>query len=121
MGRVTGPPARLLVKSLPPPPLSASQNCPKCSSSYFFFLGLMPCMLMICSGLKVKNQERFWSMPLPALTRVDLGEVTMEEVTINKHMVVGTAASLPRLTASCPAMESSAHRPALSSASPLAG
>jgi len=91
----------------------------------------MPCKLMICSGLRVKNQERFWSMPLPALTRVDLGEVTMEEVTmgevtmeevtINKHMVVGTAASLPRLTASCPAMESSAHRPALSSASPSAG
>ena len=35
----------------PSPPLSASQNCPKCSSSYFFFLGLMPCKLMICSGL----------------------------------------------------------------------
>ena len=59
-------------------------------------------------------------MPLPALTRVDLGEVTMEEVTmgevtmeevtINKHMVVGTAASLPRLTASYPAMESSVRR-----------
>ena len=72
------------------------------------------------TGLRVKNQERFWSMPLPALTRVDLGEdtmgevtmeeVTMVEVTINKHMVVGTAASLPRLTASCPAMESSVRR-----------
>ena len=54
-------------------------------------------------------------MPLPALTRVDLGEdtmgvVTMVEVTINKHMVVGTAASLPRLTASYPAMESSVRR-----------
>ena len=59
-------------------------------------------------------------MPLPALTRVDLGEdtmgevtmeeVTMVEVTINKHMVVGTAASLPRLTASSPAMESSVRR-----------
>ena len=68
----------------------------------------------------MKNQERFWSMPLPALTRVDLGEdtmgevtmeeVTMVEVTINKHMVVGTAASLPRLTASYPAMESSVRR-----------
>jgi len=75
-------------------------------------------------------------MPLPALTEVDpevtMGEVTMgEEVimvvaimvvaSISKHTVVGTAAFLPRLTASCPAMESSAHRPALSSASPSAG
>jgi len=68
-------------------------------------------------------------MPLPALTRVDLegtGEVTMEVVMEvatmeGNHMVVGTVVFLPRLTASCPAMESSAHRPVLSSASPSVG
>jgi len=64
-------------------------------------------------------------MPLPALTKADLevtmGEVTMGEVIISKLTVVGTAAFLPRLTASCPVMESSAHRHALSSASPSAG
>jgi len=61
-------------------------------------------------------------MLLPALKKVDL-EVTGEVVVImgGNLTVAGTVACLPRLTASCPAMESSALRPALSSASPLAG
>ena len=61
------------------------------------------------TGLRVKYLERFWSMPLPALTGADL-EVTRGEVIISKHTVVGTVAFLPRLTASCPAMESSVRR-----------
>jgi len=89
----------------------------------------MPCRLIICPVVKVVNRERFWSTPLPALTGADL-EDTMEEDIMEEDIMgdimasrhtVGTAVFLPRLTASCPAMESSAHRPALSSASPLAG
>ena len=60
-------------------------------------------------------------MPLPALARVDLegtGEVTMEVVMEvatmeGNHMVVGTVVFLPRLTASCPAMESSVRKTVL--------
>ena len=60
-------------------------------------------------------------MPLPVLARVDLegtGEVTMEvamEVATmeGNHMVVGTVVFLPRLTASCPAMESSVRKTVL--------
>ena len=73
-------------------------------------------ILLDFAGLIVKNRGRFWSMPLPALTRVALegtGEVTMEVAMGGSHTVVGTVVFLPRRTASCPAMESSVRRTVL--------
>merc|ERR1711936_661274 len=58
-------------------------------------------------------------------TRVDLElEVIMEAAIMEEVMevaIVGTAAFLPKPTARRPAVESSVHKLALSSASPLAG
>ena len=65
--------------------------------------------------VRLVNRKRFWSTPLPALTGADL-EGTMEEDIMGEDILgdimasrhtVGTAVFLPRLTASCPAMESS--------------